>query len=304
MALALSVVTLSFGVGCDDDAERERRGGDDTASSTTGAGGSGGSGGAAGQGGEAVLGNTCDEAYPLGEPIEAGTYQGAEPFPGSCSGAGAALWFSVTPSAAGCYRLASNALAPAFTTHALFEGLSCDPLGLELDCRLASQAFRDTDRFLEAGQGYLFVIAGGPLVNPSAGMSLVSTDPGNGCQLPRDVSGETFPLQVNGDFRCEPLAAGSCVTEAYNALWFAYTATSSSTHTITVTNSCSSCDSNLAVFDGSSCEPLGNELACESVSGPSATATAALATGTDYRIVYTTSNRNHVPLDPEITITP
>jgi len=60
-----------------------------------------------------------------------------------------------------------------------------------------------------------------------------------------------------------------------------------------------------AVFDGSSCDPVGTEMACEfDDANNSLSTTATLTGGTTYLIAFWTWYPTHPMYDPEISITP
>jgi hypothetical protein len=305
LAVAATVVSVSA-LGCG--ADEVDRYPDPTTVTTTGGAGTGGSAGAGGTstGGTAGMGGTPD--VPLaGDSCTNAAEIPAEGTSRELSGVySAGAWFSFTVTEAGCYRMHTDTLLHN-DYHRVYEGLSCDPLGPEVVYSGDSWGPGVSEAYLDLGSYLMHML--GSFGDPSGGFTLLSSAPGNACHDAYDVSAVSFPFQLDGTFLCEASASSSASDSAYNAVWFSYVPSTSAAHTITVVNhspdcEVASCDVSLAVFEGAQCDPLGTEVAYETVwDADTVSATVQLEQGVTYRILHHVSSHYDVTVDPEITIT-
>ncbi len=219
------------------------------------------------------------------------------------------VWFSYTPTATGMYNLVAqnHTSSAAYSRLAVFESTSCSPYGAELDCVIASSKTADTTVPLSAGTSYLIMFytdgSGYSMINPEISVSLITYDPGEVCTESVDVSSVTFPYQLTGTFDEDPSTGGSCDSSPNNAVWFQYTPAVTASYQIDVQNHTSSgAYSRLAVFEGSSCAPLGTELDCSISYSKTVSMNLTMTAGTPYQILFYTDGETYTMVDPEITI--
>jgi hypothetical protein len=312
-ALLLTASTLGL-CACADDERSSGKSSNSSASSggaganggQGGAGGAGANGGQGGVGGTADLtGTTCELAATIpgaggGVELDGQPFEGSSANPGSCGYSGGA-WFSFTASQPGCYGISSDPGNPLFHAQAVFEGTECEPLGDEVEC-LPQVSLKNTELYLDSGQGCLILVSAAALWQPSAGVTFMTNDPGRACQTAYDVSAETFPFQLAGQFPCDTRAAGSCAPyQVGNAGWFKYVPTITAPHTITAQTigGCNMfCDPTIAVFEGDGCAPMGDEIVCANYpDSPSASVTVGLTQGTTYLIEFSLDEDADMAID-------
>jgi hypothetical protein len=219
-----------------------------------------------------------------------------------------AVWFTYTPTVSGWYEVLAenNTSSWAYSRLAVFEGTGCDPFGEEVICEAASSKTALTAAELTADAGYLILFHTDndayPMQDPE--ISITPVDPGEICVEAADVTGETFPFQLIGDFAQDPDEGGSCDTTPTNAVWFAYTAPSSGSFEIYAQNNTTSwAYSRLAVFEGGICDPLGAELECVTANAKEITVTVDFAVDETYLILFHTDNDSFPMVDPAVAIT-
>lgn len=311
----LVIVSACFALGsgaCGDDGEASSpgAGGAGQGASGSGAGGAGAAGASGGSGGDAggaadLTGTTCELAATIpaaggGVVLDGQPFEGRSANPGSCGYSGGA-WFSFTAAQPGCYGISSDPGNPLFHAQAVFEGTECDPLGNEVEC-LPQVSLDNTELYLDSGQGCLILVSAAALWQPGAGVTFMTNDPGRACQTAYDVSAETFPFQLAGEFPCDTRAAGSCAPYPIgNAGWFKYVPTITGPHTITAQTmgGCNMfCDPTIAVFEGDACAPMGNEIGCANFpDSPSASVTIGLTQGTTYLIEFSLDEDADIAID-------
>ncbi|HVY47391.1 MAG TPA: hypothetical protein VHB21_15995, partial [Minicystis sp.] len=144
------------------------------------------------------------------------------------------------------------------------------------------------------------------MVDPEISITpVVSGGPGDTCASADDVTGATFPVQLTGQFDQDPAVGGSCDTTPNNAVWFAYSPASTGPYQIHATNhTTTNAYARLAVFDGTSCSPLGAEVSCTTNSATDVSTTDTLEQGKTYLILFHTDGDTYTMVDPEISIGP
>ncbi|MFH2005677.1 MAG: DUF4215 domain-containing protein [bacterium] len=221
-----------------------------------------------------------------------------------------AVYFTYTPSSTGSYQidLVNNSATDPWSRVAVFQTTACNPYGAELACDDAMAAAISTTVQLTAGQGYLilFHTDGEPytMVNPEITITQLP-DPGEACSLAVDVSSETFPYQLIGDYDAELDPGGSCDTTPNNMVFFTYTPSTTGAYQLDLVNSTTTnAYSRVAVFQTTACSPYGAQLTCNSSTSPSVSTTVPLTAGQSYLILFYTDGDSFTMVNPEITITP
>jgi hypothetical protein len=107
------------------------------------------------------------------------------------------------------------------------------------------------------------------------------------CDSAADLLAATFPSTLAGSFTRDLARATSCGGSSLtNVAWFRFFPGNTYPYRITATNPNTGAGSRIAVFDGTSCAPLGAEVACAAsatnsvsitVSAPSATSSLLIA---------------------------
>ena len=241
-----------------------------------------------------------------------GTYSQDPATGGSCDTTPTnAVWFTYTPSATGYYTITTtnHTGTGAYSRLAVFQGASCSPLGTQLACVTASSLTATASVALTQGTPYLILFHTDgdayTMVNPSISITRATTGGGEFCATAADVTSATFPYQLTGTFNDDPAAGGSCDTTPTNAVWFSYTPATTGYYTISTTNHTSTgAYSVLAVFQGTSCSPLGTQQACVTASSTTAAAAVLLQGGTPYLILFHTDGASYTMVNPSITVTP
>ena len=137
----------------------------------------------------------------------------------------------------------------------------------------------NTDNTGGMGQG------AGPGTGGSGG-GMVDTS-GETCMDAADLTNAAATL--GGNFTDSLMDAGSCDPTADNIAWFSYTASATGLYDFNFTNnSATPAFSRLAVFEGTSCSPLGAEVACESAAGQQVNTLIQLESGMTYTIMFYT----------------
>jgi hypothetical protein len=143
------------------------------------------------------------------------------------------------------------------------------------------------------------------MVNPT--ISIVAgppPQPGEQCFDPVDLTGQTFPVALTGTFPGDSGGGPSCDTTPNNIVWYAFTPSTSGSFTIAANNATSTyAYSRLAVFQGLSCSPKGAEVACQTASSTSISATVNLTAGAPYLIMFFTDGDSFSMVNPSISIT-
>lgn len=111
------------------------------------------------------------------------------------------------------------------------------------------------------------------------------------------------PLSLGGMYTDSVTDAGSCDPTADNVAWFTYTPAVSGLYDLSFTNNAStSAFSRIAIFEGSSCSPLGNEIACEMASSAQIDTLALLEANTPYTIMFYTDGPAYPMVSPTANI--
>ncbi|MCC6526961.1 MAG: hypothetical protein IT373_30215 [Polyangiaceae bacterium] len=291
-------------------------GGQGGSGATGGQGGSGATGGQGGSGGSGpVGGDSCGSALDVSAETFpyalAGQFDGDPTEGGSCDSTPTnAVWFSYTAPTTGSYRidLANATGTVAYSVAAVFDGTACNPLASELACATADDTVISATVDLVQGQSYLVLFHTDgdayTMVDPTISITEIVAGPGDTCALARDVTSETFPYQHTGQFDIDPTEGGSCDTTPTNAVWFSYTAPADGNYRFDLVNqTATNAYSVLALFDGTACGPLGTQLSCTTASGTSISATATLAQGQSYLVLFHTDGDAYTMIDPQISVT-
>ena len=191
---------------------------------------------------------------------------------------------------------------------------SCDPaVGTELHCNnstTSGEAF--TVGTVAIGDVfYMKAIA------ETAGDDFTSADfrveiappppPGGVCTDAIDLDAAGVPHTVTGQFDSAGAPGGSCDTTADNAVWYSYTPGTTGWYTIDAANTetASNPYSRIAVFETTTCSPLGTEVACGSTAANTIHMDYNyLTAGTTYLIVFYTDGVPYFMVDPTINIQP
>ncbi len=216
-----------------------------------------------------------------------------------------AVWYEFTPSESGDYMLSlfNNSATEPWSRVVVLEGTACDPYGEEVTCNTAMSEGISTTVALTGGESYLIAFfTDGPsftMVDPEIDIVLV----GGSCEVAVDVTGATFPVELSGTFEGEPVEALSCDGAATNIAWFEFTASVSGEHTITAENGAVDSWPRFAIYEGGSCDPLGDEIVCETASWtPSISFGAELQAGETYLMAFATDGEDYEMIDPVLTI--
>jgi hypothetical protein len=221
------------------------------------------------------------------------------------------VWFKYTPATTATFDVSlTNATSTAaYSRLAIFEGGNCASLGAEIQCKTASAKTVSTSLVMTQGTDYLmtFYTDGDSytMVNPT--ISIVAgppPQPGEQCFDPVDLTGQTFPVALTGTFPGDSGGGPSCDTTPNNIVWYAFTPSTSGSFTIAANNATSTyAYSRLAVFQGLSCSPKGAEVACQTASSTSISATVNLTAGAPYLIMFFTDGDSFSMVNPSISIT-
>ncbi|MBI4951162.1 MAG: hypothetical protein HY908_03950 [Myxococcales bacterium] len=127
---------------------------------------------------------------------------------------------------------------------------------------------------------------------------------GDSCGTALDVSAETFPYTLAGQFDGDPTEGGSCDSTPTNAVWFSYTAPTTGSYRIDLANDTGTVAySVVAVFAGTGCAPLASELACTTADATAISTTVDLVQGQSYLILFHTDGDAFTMVDPAISVT-
>jgi hypothetical protein len=161
--------------------------------------------------------------------------------------------------------------------------------------------------WLTAGQSYLVLFHTDsevfPMVDPSIFLRDMMEEPGQFCGTALDVSAAAMPVVLDGTFELDPAAASSCDTTPANAVWYEYTPSSTAAHDFFVWDQTAAYAwLTVALFDGSSCSPLGTELACYGDEMGSVSTIATVTQGQPYRVLFHTDEEAEPMADPYLWI--
>lgn len=219
------------------------------------------------------------------------------------------VWYKYTAAVTGVHSItAENATTTAaYSRIAIFETDACTPYGTELSCQLASSKVAAVGASLTAGTTYLilFHTDGGTytMIDPKITVTPPSQALGATCDKPMDLSNVTFPYQVKGEFTSAPAAGSSCDSTLFNAAWFSYKPAADGWYRVSAINSAlGTSNMDIAIFEGTACNPYGTELACAGTSSFSVAATAYLKASTTYTLLVAPSNAGEQHKDPLILI--
>jgi hypothetical protein len=221
------------------------------------------------------------------------------------------VWYTFTPSTTGWYEIQANnqTTTLAYSRLAVFEGTTCAPHGTEVACGTDSSTSVSTTVSLTQGTTYLimFFTDGDTytMVDPSIDIAPTSPPPAGGvCTNPLDVTGASFPVQSTGTFDIDPAAGPSCDTTPTNVVWYTFTPPSTGQYLIQASNQTTTIAfSRLAVFEGTTCAPLGIELDCVTETSTDIFTSVSLTQGTTYLIMFFTDGDSYTMVDPELVIT-
>lgn len=139
-----------------------------------------------------------------------------------------------------------------------------------------------------------------------------TTGPGSGGGPSLDTSGETCSdatdlttsaANLGGNYVDSHDDAGSCDPTADNIAWFTYTAAATGLYDFSFTNNSSvPAFSRLAVFEGSACDPLGAEVACDTAAGQSINTLVQLEASTTYTVMFYTDGPGYPMMNPTASI--
>ena len=217
------------------------------------------------------------------------------------------VWYTFTPSTTGLYEIqaGNQTTTIAFSRLAVFEGTACGTYGTEVDCVTAISTDISTTVSLTQGTTYLimFFTDGDTytMVDPSISIVEQVIDPGEGCSNAVDVTSETFPYPVSGTYTLDGTGT-SCASDAYNAVYFSYTPSTSDWYYVTGSNVGGSGSTGIAVLDGLGCDPYGAELDCAASTTTDATAHVYLEAGLSYLVAFHSGAAADFMVDPRIDI--
>ncbi|MFH2008250.1 MAG: Ig-like domain-containing protein [bacterium] len=228
----------------------------------------------------------------------------------SCDGAPTNVaWFTYTAPTSEWYDISAQNQTgtAAYSRLAIFETAACNPYGAEVECVTANSTSAEASVYLTQGTTYLIQFFtdgnGYSMVNPIIDIQASNFDPGTVCTDPADVTGGPFPVQLSGTFPEDPAQGGSCDTTPTNAVWFRFTAPTTDIYRIDAQNhSSSGAYSRLAVFQGSSCNPLGAELGCVTASSKTIFTSINMTSGQTYLILFHTDGNGYSMVNPEISV--
>ncbi len=191
---------------------------------------------------------------------------------------------------------------------AVFEGAGCDPYGPEVSC--AAHSWPDVMSIprLTAGTPYRILFHAEqddlPMIDPAIDIHIVGDDPGEICDVAVDVSGETFPFALAGDFGYEIDPGPGCDSSLTNAVWFRYTPPADDLYQIVATNPNQPYGTvRLAIQESAACAPLGPDIGCVNGTGTASLA-RHLRAGTEYLIVFFAAVEGTPMQNPTISIAP
>ncbi|MBW2526545.1 MAG: hypothetical protein JRI23_20355 [Deltaproteobacteria bacterium] len=128
---------------------------------------------------------------------------------------------------------------------------------------------------------------------------------GQTCGDAVDVTQASMPVTVPGTFDGDPVAGGSCDTTPTNAAWFQYTAPATGFYDVHAVNHTTTfAYSRLAIFEGTTCNPYGAELACWSALDQQVRGKVHLTSGTTYLLLFYTDSETYTMVDPSLSILP
>jgi hypothetical protein len=132
------------------------------------------------------------------------------------------------------------------------------------------------------------------------GGGMMSTS-GETCMDAADLT--SAAANLTGTFTDSMMDAGSCDPTADNIAWFEYTAPATGLYDFVFNNnSTTPAFSRLAVFEGTSCSPLGAEVACEAAAGQTVDSVIQLEQGVTYTIMFYTDGPAYPMENPTATI--
>lgn len=219
------------------------------------------------------------------------------------------VFYVFTPPSTGAYRIITVNWTgtAAHTIIAVYEGTTCSPLGPEVACGRWSARTGSAVVDLDATQTYLIQVYTDEdiftMVDPEITVSPFP-GPGESCSTAVDISSVSFPYQLAGVFDWQG-EGGSCDQTASNAVFYVYTPPTSGSYEIHAQNTTSDfAFSRLAIFEGSSCSPYGQEVLCELSMARDVSTTVSLVGGANYLIQFYTDGQNFPMVGPVISITP
>ena len=133
--------------------------------------------------------------------------------------------------------------------------------------------------------------------------TLPAADPGTTCEAAVDLTNRTLPYLLPGDFTEDPTTGSSCDSSLYNAAWFRYTPSADGWYRINLfNNTLADADVDLAVFEGTACNPYGTEVFCDGSLYQSVGGLVFLSGGTTYTILAASDDSDEPMVDPIINI--
>lgn len=179
-----------------------------------------------------------------------------------------AAWFTYTPPTTTLHNIdASNALNEDAYLVA-FEGVGCPPTGPEVLC--VASDWEDVlhhEQVLTGGQPYTFMYQSGSeyrdIVNPVFTVEPWTPNGGEACSLPRTInaSSPTSWSASSTVYTYEFDPGPSCEPNPFNEAWLQFTPSTTAWYNLHFTYGLG-WDIRMAVFEGSSCTPYGQELTC------------------------------------------
>jgi hypothetical protein len=189
---------------------------------------------------------------------------------------------------------------------------SCDPLvGVEEFCDNSSGSSAEY-RVVDVSVGdvfYMKVIAESSGDDISSVTFEVSVPPppptGAVCSDAMDLDTLGVPHQEIGTFESADVTGGACDNTADNVAWYTFTPSVTGWYTIDATNAdtATSAYSRIAVFETTSCSPLGAEVACQTATSKTINVNnIELDAGTTYTVMFYTDGSYYDMVDPTINI--
>lgn len=264
----------------------------------------------------ATAGTTCADALDItgasGAIALTGDFTDDPTVGGTCDTTPTnAVWYKFTAAVSGVHSfLVENATTTAaYTRLAVFETDACSPYGTEVTCQSPSSKTASAGASLTAGTTYLILAHtdGGTytMIDPKITVTPPSQALGASCDKPIDLSNKTFPYQAKGEFTTAPAAGSSCDSTLFNAAWFSYKPAADGWYRVSAINSAlGTSNMDIAVFEGTACNPYGTEVTCAGTASFSVAALAYLKASTTYTLLVAPSNVGEQHKDPLILIEP
>lgn len=220
-----------------------------------------------------------------------------------------AVWYKFTAAVSGVhgFTVENATTTAAYTRVAVFETDACSPYGTQVTCQAPSSKTGSASATLTAGTTYLILAhtdgSTYTMIDPKVTVSVPSQALGATCDKPIELTNATFPYQAKGTFTTDPAAGSSCDSTLYNAAWFSYKPATDGWYRVSAINSAvGTSNMDIAIFEGTACNPYGTEVTCAGTSSFSVAALAYLKASTTYTLLVAPSNAGEPHQDPLILI--